>query len=152
MARPAEAVAGVKALGIPAPAFVARSLPALELAVALVLLTAPRVGAVLALVTLCAFSAVLFKRIEAGVKVPCACFGAGRHESVSSVDLARNGLLAILAVAALFASRPRWPSLAGAIVVSCAVLTGKLVLGLLQLRRQAGAVWSNAEAREAVRP
>jgi hypothetical protein len=152
LVRPVDAAAGLQALGVPAPTLVALALPPAELAIAVILLAVPALGGVLALAALGLFSAVLHRRIRGGTTASCACFGAARREAVSFVDLVRNGLLAILSVAALFAPGPRRPSLEAAIVVSSAVLTGILVLSMCRLRRQAGSVWSNVEAREGVRP
>ena len=152
LARPAVTAAGLDALGIPSATGVARVLPILELGIAVALLTVPLAGGILALATLVAFSWVLATRIKAGAQSPCACFGTASQDAVSVVDLVRNALLGVLAVAALFASQPHWPSLEATIVVSCSVVSGVLIVRMSRLHRQLGALWSNSEAREGVRP
>jgi hypothetical protein len=121
--------AGFAALGVPSPAVAARAVPLVELALAVVLLGAPRVGAVAAIVLLAGFSVVLARAVRRGVAVGCNCFGAPRVDAVSSVDLARNAMLATLALAALFAPRATKPSLA-----AVAGAAGVVILGVLGLR------------------
>ena len=131
--RPRETVAGFAALGVPNPAVTARVVPVAELVLAAMLLSNPRPGGVAALVLLAAFSALLTGAVRRGVTVGCNCFGAARVEPVSGVDLLRNGLLALLAAAALLAPRPRVPGV-GAITVAV-VLFGGGIAALRGARR-----------------
>lgn len=107
--RPAETAAGFVALGVPASPVTARIVPVVELALAAILLAAPRAGGVAALVLLAAFTAFVGRTLRRGLAVPCNCFGAARAEPVSRVDLLRNLLLGGLAVAALLPSEPVLP-------------------------------------------
>ena len=149
---PRAAGASLRALAVPAPAFTARMLPLVELAVALALLVAPAVGGVLALIALSAFSAVLAVRIRGGSAAPCGCFGATSQEPASSVELLRNGLLAALAVTALFAPGPGRPTFEATVTVSALTIAGTITVSLSRLRQQVGAVWTNREAREGALP
>jgi len=104
--RRAETAAGFTALGIPGASVVARVVPVAELAVALALLLAPRIGGVVALALLGAFTVFLAHAIGTGVRAPCNCFGPSAGQPISSVDLVRNAILAGLAIGALFADKP----------------------------------------------
>ncbi len=73
--RPADTTAGFAALGVPGAPVMARVVPLVELGVALLLLWAPRVGGVAALVVLGVFSVVLARAIRSGVRAGCNCFG-----------------------------------------------------------------------------
>jgi len=128
-ARPAGTIAGFVALGVPGAPVVARALPAVEIALAVALLSFPRIGGVAALVTLGAFSAFLTRAVRAGVTAGCNCFGQARADPVSGRDLVRNAMLAALAAAALLAARPVLPSL-----VASAAAAGVVVAGVAVLR------------------
>lgn len=142
----------LRALAVPAPAVTARMLPLIELALGLALLFLPVVGGVLALAALIAFSAVLAARIHGGSTAPCGCFGATSQEPVSSVDVLRNALLAILAVTAMFATGPRHLTLDATVTVSALTIAGAIIVSLTRLRQRAGAVWTNRAAREGALP
>ncbi len=144
--------ASLRALAVPAAAMTARMLPLVELTVAVALLVVPVVGGVLALGALSAFSAVLAARIRGGSTAPCGCFGSTAQEPASSVELLRNGLLAALAVTALFAYGPGYPTLEAMVTVSALTIAGTITVSLSRLRQQVGAVWSNREAREGALP
>jgi uncharacterized membrane protein YphA (DoxX/SURF4 family) len=119
LARPVATAASFRALGVPAAGATARAVPGVELAVATALIAVPRAGAALALVLLLAFSAVLARAVRSGVATPCNCFGTARAEPVSWLDVVRNGLLAVAAVAAATSPAPQVPG-AGAVVVAVA--------------------------------
>jgi len=136
LARPQEAARSFRALGLPSPAALARAVPAAELAVAAVLLAAPRAGGAGALALLAAFSAVLGRAVRAGVTTPCACFGAVTTDPVSAAEIVRNGLLTLLAAAALGATRPVLPDPFAAVAVVASVAAGWG--GLAALRRRHG--------------
>lgn len=109
LARPAATAAGFTALGVPGGA-AARAVPLLELAVAAVLLAAPRPGAIVALVMLGAFTVVVARAVRSGLREPCNCFGAARADPVSWADVVRNVMLAGVSLLSMAASRPVVPS------------------------------------------
>ena len=136
LARPDQAVRSFTALGLPAAATLARAVPAVELALAVALLAAPRVGGGGALALLAAFSAVLARAVRAGATTPCACFGTAATDPVSALDIVRNGFLAMLAIAAMAATRPVVPGPGGALGVAAAVAGGFGVLAVARRRRR----------------
>lgn len=105
------------ALGVPRPAFFARFVPIAEFSIVILLLIVPPAGAIAALVTLAFFTTFLIGRLRAGVRVPCACFGAAKARPISAVDIARNFGLMILAGASLGTDRPTKVTLADLIVI-----------------------------------
>jgi uncharacterized membrane protein YphA (DoxX/SURF4 family) len=116
--------AGFAALGVPGPAVAARAVPVVELALAVTLLAAPRAGGGAALLLLGVFTVFLAGAVRRGVTVGCNCFGTARVDPVSGVDLLRNGLLALLAAAALTAARPTAPGPVAAAVAVAVVAAG----------------------------
>ena len=136
LARPQEAARSFRGLGLPFPAPLARAVPAAELALAATLLAAPRAGGVGTLALLAAFSAVLGRAVRAGLTTPCACFGAVTTDPVSAAEIARNGLLALLAAAALGATRPRLPDPLAVLAVAATVAAGWGGLAALRRRRR----------------
>lgn len=127
-------ISGFEALGLPSPRVFAAVIPLLELAIVVLLLIVPAVGALAALVTLAFFTTFLVGRLRAGVRAPCACFGAARALPLSKVDVARNVMLAALAIASLPAERPGGVTLVDAIVVLAATGVGLAVLRLARHR------------------
>ena len=85
-------------LGIRRPEVAVPAVCAAEAAAALLLLFRPRIGAILALLLLTAFSGVLLSVLRSGREVRCACFGAASRRPVDERDLLRNGVLAAVAV------------------------------------------------------
>jgi hypothetical protein len=106
----------------------ARVVPVVELAIAAGLVIVPSVGGLFALVTLAFFTTFLFGRLRAGVRVPCACFGAAGTAPLSGVEIVRNLGLVVLAAAAMLVQEPTAPSVAD-LVVTVAVI-GACALGL----------------------
>ena len=100
--RQAATATAFEAMSLPAPRALARAVPVLELALAVVLVASPRAGGVLALVLIAVFSAVLVRAV--GTDTGCGCFGAAHTHPVSRVDLLRNAVLAGLAFVAVLAS------------------------------------------------
>lgn len=141
--RPGATTAALRALDLPAAPLLAVVVPCAEVATALLLAVRPPAGAVAALTLLALFTLLLGDRLRRGVAVSCGCFGSTHGEPISSVDLVRNGLLAVAAVAALGAPAPVLPSLESVVATSAAGAAGLVVLALLALRRQAGALWDN---------
>ena len=122
------------ALGLPRPGVFTRLVPLAELALVVLLLIVPAVGAIFALVTLAFFTTFLVGRIRAGVTAPCACFGATVSTPLSRVDIVRNLLLAGLAGLALMASRPIAPGAADLLAMAVLLLVGTGLLALLRRR------------------
>jgi uncharacterized membrane protein YphA (DoxX/SURF4 family) len=106
--RPAATATDFAELGLPRPQALARAVPAVELATAAVLVVLPGWGGVVAFGLLAAFTANLVVVIRSGRVVACACFGAHDRAPVSSRHLVRNGLLALLALAAATFDGPIW--------------------------------------------
>ena len=127
-----------RAFGLVAPGTLARTVPIVELGLAAVLVVVPWAGGMLALAVLAAFSTILVRAMRAGVDVGCGCFGTAKRAPVSFVELVRNGLLAGLAVAALFADGPSAIGLDDAILVTTAVAVGGVVLALAEVKRATG--------------
>ena len=105
------------ALGLPAPAFLAVAVPAVEVALAVILLVWPAVGASFALALLAAFTLVVIRGVLRGASTGCACFGTRRAEPVGPADVVRNGLLAALAALATGTRTLEWPGLPSVLVM-----------------------------------
>jgi hypothetical protein len=130
-------------LGLGAPGILARLVPGVELAAASVLLVRPAVGGLVALALLAAFSGLLALRLRQGAPVRCGCFGDPDSGPVTVATLARNALLAALAVTALAAPVPVRPDLPVLVAVTAAAASGAVTVALVGLRLAAGAVWDN---------
>lgn len=126
------------AFGLPAAGLLAVALPVAELALAVGLFTVPGAAAWAALVLLAAFTAVLARAVRSGSEVGCGCFGSARLEPVSSVELARNALLAGAALLATQAEAPPNPDLPAVLVVAAAAGLVVAVLARLDRTRRAG--------------
>ena len=90
------------AMALPMPRALARIVPLVELALAVALVTSPRVGGALALALIALFSAVLVRNV--GAETGCGCFGAAHTNPISRADLIRNAALAALAIVAVVAA------------------------------------------------
>jgi uncharacterized membrane protein YphA (DoxX/SURF4 family) len=134
LARPSVAASSFAALGAPAPTLLARGVPLAELLTAVALIASPRAGAAVALLLLAAFSLFLGRAVASGATAPCNCFGAARAEPVSAADLARNGLLAAPALAALAATGPEVPAPGAVVAVVAAFALGLAVLAAARAR------------------
>jgi hypothetical protein len=119
-------------LGVPAPDAMARVVPVVELAIAAGLVIVPSIGGLFALVALAFFTTFLVGRLRAGVRVPCACFGAAGTAPLSGVEIVRNLGLVALAAAAMLVQEPTVPSVAD-LVLTVAVI-GACALGLRRAR------------------
>ncbi len=97
-------LAAVNALtGTDSPRATAHLLTMVETLVAISLIV-PRTrakGAILALILLTMFSALIARSLRAGRTPPCFCFGNLSSQPISNLDLVRNAALGILAVVAL---------------------------------------------------
>jgi uncharacterized membrane protein YphA (DoxX/SURF4 family) len=101
LASPTRTLDSFVALGLPAPRLLAIAVPVAELATAVALVAAPRVGAALALAVLTGFSAFLSREMARGSNEPCACFGQVRPRPISRGDLTRNAVFMALAAVTL---------------------------------------------------
>lgn len=70
-----------------------RLIPVVELAIAVLLVVAPRIGAVAAVAALLVFTAVVTSELVAGRRFSCGCFGGGATTPADWKTVARNGLL-----------------------------------------------------------
>jgi len=123
-----RALAPLPWLPLPLVRAASGAIPALELAVAALLVAVPEVGAWAALVLLLAFSAVIARELSAGRAFHCGCFGGAGARTVGSSSLLRNALLVAAAVAVLVIPYS---------FASAAALAG-LGLGLLLLLAEVG--------------
>lgn len=137
VAQPGETTAAFRRLRVPIAPAMARAVPAVELALALLLVTRPRAGGLAAMALLTAFSA--FLAVRGHGRVSCGCFGGSRAPRARSAVLARNGMLGVLAVLALGTARPVGPSLPATLAMGSAVCIGAIALALLDLRGAAAA-------------
>ena len=105
-------------------------LPAVELLTVVLLLVQPTagVGAALALVLLLAFVAGIANALRKGETPDCHCFGALHSEPVGRGQIARNGVLAAIAVFVLIAGRG--PSVDGWISARSAAELVAVLLGI----------------------
>lgn len=129
LAAPAELARGLRAFGVPAAGAVARALPPVEAAVA-VLLVAVRGSAwpaYLAIAVLVAFTVAVVANLAGGDPAPCPCFGAPGADAppVSAVTVARNG--ALIALAVLGTGSTAGASPGAAAVASAVTVTATLV-------------------------
>ena len=92
-----------QARGLGAPAVVVPVLPWFELVLGAVLVVqlAPVAAAVVALVLLAAFTALIVRRLIQGQHPPCACFGAWSATPLGWGHVARNAALAALGIVVL---------------------------------------------------
>lgn len=123
-------------LGLPAAPALGLAVPVVELAVAVLLVVRPAVGAAFALALLAAFTLVVIRAVSSGSASGCACFGTRRVEPVGPSDVVRNGLLAALAAVATGTSRLVLPS-AAAIAIMVAVLIAAAAIQAIARRRTA---------------
>ncbi len=86
--------------GLPNPRLLARLVPAVEAASALLLVIDPVTGGPCAVALLAAFTTLVAGRLMAGRREACGCFGAWSSRPLSWRDLARNAVLMGLGVLA----------------------------------------------------
>ena len=109
-----------RALGLPGEVVLTTGVPVAELLLAAGLVLVPAAAAPVALGLLTAFTVVLGRALREGVTVGCGCFGTARRGAVSGRDLARNGVLAALALAVAI-NAGTWPAALAAVVVGVVV-------------------------------
>lgn len=96
----ANTVADFASLGLPRPRVLAKVVPVLEIAVAILLAIWPGWGGVAAFTLLVVFTTVLVAVIRSGATAACACFGGTSSHPVGMRHLIRNAGLLCLAIAA----------------------------------------------------
>jgi uncharacterized membrane protein YphA (DoxX/SURF4 family) len=94
---------GFRALGLSQPEPRAIQVATFEIVTAVLLIVAPIGGALVALALLAVFTFTLVRLLRSGVTAPCRCFGGVRTRPIAWTDLARNAVLAALAVVTLVA-------------------------------------------------
>jgi uncharacterized membrane protein YphA (DoxX/SURF4 family) len=128
-------------MNLPAASFLATAVPLAELGVAVALVVRPRVGGILAIAMLAAFTLILRRAIAKGSHASCACFGSASTDPITWVELARNAMLSMLAIAAIAVPGEAQHGLAAWFVVIGAVVVGSTTLALLRLVAKAGRLW-----------
>jgi uncharacterized membrane protein YphA (DoxX/SURF4 family) len=156
LAAPARTTREFADLGLPAPALLARLVPAVELAIAVALVLRPAIGAVAATAALLAFTGVLVAALRSGRSVSCGCLGALSDGPISNATIARNAGLVVVAVLAGTAPDPggllpALPSLEVALSAGSAVTVAAVAAQLALLRHRIGRIWSVELAGEAGR-
>lgn len=141
--RPRATAAAFTRLGVPRPRLVALAVAGFELLTAGLLLLRPALGGGAALVLLAAFSLFVADRLRRGAVAPCGCFGGSAAAPLSHAALVRNGLLGLLAAAAMSAPASHVPSLPDVLVVGAAAAAGLVVHALVELRVETGRLWDN---------
>ncbi len=94
---------GFAALGLSRPGPRVVQVASVEIATAVLLLVAPVGGALVALSLLAVFTVLILRLLRAGTTAPCRCFGGIRSHPLAWTDVARNGVLGVLAVVTLVA-------------------------------------------------
>jgi thiol-disulfide isomerase/thioredoxin len=154
----------VVAFGVPraVAAIVGYAMIATEFGIAALLLTAPRAGAVAALIALTGFSAVLLVSLAGGRRLECHCFGRLSDGPIGWPTLARNGCFAALAAFVALDGDFGWPLTVFAIVMlglwigpgwhrRWRARTGATAAALA-LPDRAGRIWTLDRLQEAHRP
>ncbi len=137
---PAGTARGFRALGVPRPWTAARTVPAVEAALAVGLLLVPAGMALLAAALLVAFTVFLSLRLRAGVSAACHCFGGRGTDPLSVADVVRNVWLIATATVACVGDWPRWPSTAAVVVAVVVALTAVTSTRALRRRGRAGPI------------
>ncbi len=129
--------------GLPKPVRTAAApaVPLFELAVAaVVLFVSPRVGAIVAVATLAAFSlAIMRARALQGDRLPCGCFGGSSERNYQTM-IVRNALLGTLATIVVISRIESAIELPSAPSASDALPVGLVVVGI------ALAIWISLQA------
>jgi uncharacterized membrane protein YphA (DoxX/SURF4 family) len=142
--QPAATAAQLRALGLPAPWVLARAVPAVEVALAVLLVAVPRTGGPVALLLLAAFTLLLAVKLGQGEAVRCGCFGSARQDPIAATDLVRNGLLIGLAAVVAVAAVPALPGLSALVAGTAAIAIGAVALALVDVRVTTGRLLDNS--------
>jgi hypothetical protein len=124
---------------------VARLLPTAEIAVAGLLVAAPRLGALAAVVMFGVFTVVVGRVLvtKPGESIRCGCFGASSGP-ITAATVVRNVVLIVCAaVPAVVEETVRsFPSFAAMVTVTSAVVVSAVAVQLIALRNEIGSIWS----------
>jgi hypothetical protein len=143
--RPVLTRSAVAQFGLPTS--LARPLPLVELFAAMLLVASPRVGGVFAFVLLCLFTMVVVRTLAHGRVVRCGCFGSVDDRPISAATIVRNvALLVGAGVAALGRSFATRPALAAVITVVVGAASVAVVIALMTLRSDTGALFPKIRA------
>lgn len=148
--RPAATTTEFRQLGLPAPAVLARAVPAIELGVAVLLILRPAWGGIAAFAMLAGFTTLLVGLVRSGRVVSCGCFGSSSTEPVTEVEIARNVVLLALAALAATITVVTRPDLPQTVLFTTGLVLGAVGVQLLSLRRTLGTIWRIDLAGEAV--
>lgn len=143
-------IASFRGLGLPGPAVLARTVLAVEAALALGLVIRPVVAAWPAVALLALFTIVVARAVARGAQVRCACFGSTSTRAVSSVELIRNAGLISTAVVASGAGTGTAlaPTIPALVIVTILVALGRVGLAMGELRQVGGRVFATQLAGE----
>jgi hypothetical protein len=144
-----ETVRSFTDLGLPVPTVLAVVVPAVELAIAVLIIVRFSVGSVVAVALLGMFTAFLGIRLRRGDVISCGCFGSAASTPVTSVTIIRNLMLISAAGLAAVGSAQltrsdiaanEWVALVGA--AGSFGLVGALIIALLTVRTSIGSVFA----------
>lgn len=133
----------IQAAGLPASGGITVVVTAAELAIAITLVLRPAIGGALALGLLTLFTLFIVYLLARRIDVSCGCFGANATNSVSEVDLVRNGVLLALSIVATGVARPTGFAIEELIAATTAVAIVALVLTAVATRRELGQFFDN---------
>lgn len=142
----------MRRLGLPLPRVLAIVVPIAEVATARTLVTTPRLGGLMALILLTAFTAVLVRTIRSGESVSCGCLGSFSDAPITWMTVYRNGVLAFMALGATQTEVLTSPDLASVLAFVGFVLVAGIAGQLLTTWRELGRLWSVELAGEPSRP
>ena len=143
-----QVIADFGDMQLPMPALMLALVVGSELATAALLVTKPVAGAVMALLLLVAFSAMLISIVQSGRQVRCGCFGANHREPVSMLEVLRNVGLGAIALLALGADQAAGITLPAVMVVTLTALLLLVAVSLIGLSRTSGSLIRIELARE----
>jgi hypothetical protein len=122
---------------------VAPVVPVAELITAFLLVVRPSIGSVVAIALLSIFTLFIAYLLIRRIDVSCGCFGAKSEESVSAIDLVRNGFLLGLAVISTSVTKPSGVALQEVIAATTTVAICCVLLAALKIRNELGQLLSN---------
>jgi hypothetical protein len=130
----AQTRSGFVDLGLPRAGLLAWAVPAMEAAVAVLLLVTPGWGGVAAFALLSGFTVVLVLTIGSGRIVPCRCFGGTTSDPVSWGQVARNVWLLCHATVASLATSLARPTLLELVIGGASIGVGPIVISYIDAR------------------
>jgi hypothetical protein len=138
--RPALTSSAIEQFGL--PTWLARPLPYVELLAAALLAASPRIGGGVALVLLSLFTMIVIRTLNQGRVVRCGCFGSVDDRPIGAATIVRNvALLVGAGIAGIGRSDATWPSLAAVVTVVVGAASVAVVVALVALRSDTGAIF-----------